>query len=75
MKKLPLLLLGALASFGATAQTTTDDSLSARSSVVANAVTIAAPLVLLTAITVAAEDNDAGTTPQTATSTATSTAP
>lgn len=76
MKKLPLVLLGALVTFGASAQTDTNaDSLMARSSVVANGIAIAAPIVLLTAITIAAEDNDAGTTPQTSASTATSTAP
>ncbi|MES2885155.1 MAG: hypothetical protein V4709_10140 [Pseudomonadota bacterium] len=77
MKKIALLLAGASLSLGAAAQTGTPDndgSLLARSSVSTTVLTVAAPVVLLLAVTLAAEDNDTPSAPATSpavTSTAT----
>lgn len=77
MKKLVLLLAGATLSLAATAQSNsqTSESLIANSSVLTSALTVGGPIVLLTAITLAAEDNDTPSAPATTPSTSTSTAP
>lgn len=77
MKKLVLVLVGASLSMGALAQTGTPEnsgSVLASSSVATTALTVAAPVVLLLAVTLAAEDNDTPSAPATSpaiTSTAT----
>jgi len=67
MKKLVLLLAGATLSLAATAQTnsSTSESLMAQSSVLTSVLTVGGPIVLLTAITLAAEDNDTPSGPAT----------
>ena len=65
MKKLVLLLAGASLSLAATAQSGTSETVIAGSSVTTTALTIAAPLVLLVAVTVAAEENDTPSAPAT----------
>ncbi len=67
MKKLVLLLAGATLSLAATAQTNNQasESLIANSSVLTSVLTVAGPIILLGAITIAAEDNDTPSAPAT----------
>ena len=77
MKKIALLLAGTSLSLAAVAQTGTPDnsgSSLAQSSVATSVLTVAAPVVLLLAVTLAAEDNDTPSAPATSPA-ATSTAP
>lgn len=71
MNKFALALVGAAISATATAQTS--ESLIAGSTVTTTVVTAIAPVILLGAITLSAENNDTPTAPQTTPSTSTST--
>lgn len=71
MNKLALALIGATLSAAVSAQGT--ETAVASGTLVTTAITVAAPLVLLVAVTAAAEDNDTPTAPQTTPSTITST--
>lgn len=70
MKKIVIALVGALSSLSAYAQA---DSAVAGATLTTTIVTVAAPLALLTAVTVSAEENDTPSAPQTSPSGTTST--
>ena len=70
MKKLGIALVGALRSLSVYAQ---GDAAVAGATLTTTIVTVAAPLALLTAVTVSAEQNDTPSAPQTAPSGTTST--
>lgn len=74
MKKIAALLVGITLSAAASAQTSsqsTDDTLTANSSVTTVVLGVAAPLVLFTAIAVAAENSDTPNAPTSSTPTTT----